>query len=173
MCQSLRDRHPQADRGRQDAAGQQRQPDPDECACPVLTVRAKHERSAVEATADLVDRHGEELSSIPVQSAARAAEPVAGPAVTVKCFEDNALLKSRCQVGRRIGCGPCGRRRGSLRCALVGDLIAGIALERGWSVWSYTGVSGSVALNELDIVKLWAPIPERAPRQALASLVSH
>ena len=50
---------------------------------------------ALEATADLVDHYGEALASIPVQfrSFGRRRR-FAGPAVTVKCFEDNALLKS-------------------------------------------------------------------------------
>ena len=50
---------------------------------------------AIEATADLVDHYGEALASIPVQfrSFGRRRR-FAGPAVTVKCFEDNALLKS-------------------------------------------------------------------------------
>ena len=47
------------------------------------------------STADLVDRYGDAVASIPVQfrSFGRKSR-FAGPAVTVKCFEDNALLKS-------------------------------------------------------------------------------
>jgi regulator of RNase E activity RraA len=53
------------------------------------------ERSDQMSTADLVDLHGESLQSIPLQlrSFGRRTR-FAGRAVTVKCFEDNALLKS-------------------------------------------------------------------------------
>ena len=110
--------------------------------------------SVVEATADLVDRYGEELSSIPVQfrSFGRRRR-FAGPAVTVKCFEDNALLKSTLSSWED----PSGAvlvvdGGGSLRSALVGDLIAGIAVDRGWSGLVVHGcVRDSVALDQLEI----------------------
>jgi regulator of ribonuclease activity A len=47
------------------------------------------------STADLVDEHGDALQSCDLQLrqyGGRAA--FAGPAVTVRCFQDNALLKS-------------------------------------------------------------------------------
>ena len=85
------------------------------------------------STADLVDRYGDALASIPVQfrSFGRKSR-FAGPAVTVKCFEDNALLKSTLAEEPD----PAGKvlvvdGGGSLRSALVGDLIAGIAVRRG------------------------------------------
>ncbi|HVD79905.1 MAG TPA: hypothetical protein VNB87_05175, partial [Propionibacteriaceae bacterium] len=87
------------------------------------------------STADLVDRYGHALASIPVQfrSFGRKSR-FAGPAVTVKCFEDNALLKSTLAEQPD----PSGKvlvvdGGGSLRSALVGDLIAGIAVRRGWA----------------------------------------
>lgn len=55
-----------------------------------------------------------------------------GRIATVRCLEDNVLVKQRC--------GEPGDGRvlvvdggGSLRCALVGDNIAGLALESGWA----------------------------------------
>ena len=106
------------------------------------------------ATADLVDEYGEALASIPVQlrSFGRRAR-FAGRAVTVKCFEDNALLK------QTLSEHPDPRGRvlvvdggGSLRTALVGDLIAAIAVERGWAGIVVHGcIRDSVAINDLEI----------------------
>jgi regulator of ribonuclease activity A len=54
-----------------------------------------------------------------------------GPIATVRCFEDNVLVKQRV--------GEPGEGRvlvvdggGSFRCALVGDNVAGLALANGW-----------------------------------------
>ena len=112
------------------------------------------DRVEPQATADLVDEYGEALASIPVQlrSFGRHAR-FAGPAVTVKCFEDNALLKKTLSDHTD----PQGRvlvvdGGGSLRSALVGDLIAAIAVERGWAGIVVHGcIRDSVAINALEI----------------------
>jgi regulator of ribonuclease activity A len=105
-------------------------------------------------TADLVDQHGEALQSIPVQfrSFGRRRR-FAGPAVTVKCFEDNALLKATLSDwAEPEGAVLVIDGGGSLRCALVGDLIAGIAVQRGWAGLVVHGcVRDSVAVDELEI----------------------
>ena len=110
--------------------------------------------AADEATADLVDGYGEALESIPVQfrSFGRRRR-FAGPAVPVKCFEDNALLKSTLSTWPdSSGAVLVVDGGGSLRCALVGDLIAGIAVDLGWSGLVVHGcVRDSVALDQLDI----------------------
>ena len=106
------------------------------------------------STADLVDLHGEALQSVPLQlrSFGRRRR-FSGPAVTLRCFEDNALLKATLSDWPE----PQGAvlvvdGGGSLRCALVGDLIAGIAVERGWSGLVVHGViRDSVAIGALDI----------------------
>lgn len=55
-----------------------------------------------------------------------------GEVATVRCLEDNVLLK------QRVGEDGAGRvlvvdGGGSLRCALLGDSVAGLALENGWA----------------------------------------
>lgn len=118
--------------------------------------------SEVEATADLVDRYGDALKSIPVQFRSFGRKRrFAGPAVTLKCFEDNALLKSMLSDFRlepemrpELVEGPVlvVDGGGSLRSALVGDVIAGIAVERGWAgLVVYGCVRDSVALDALDL----------------------
>ena len=112
------------------------------------------EKIEPQATADLVDEYGEALASIPVQlrSFGRRTR-FAGAAVTVKCFEDNALLKQTLAEHPD----PQGRvlvvdGGGSLRTALVGDLIAAIAVEHGWAGIIVHGcIRDSVAIDGLEI----------------------
>ena len=107
-----------------------------------------------EATADLVDLFGDQLASValPFRSYGGQAR-FSGPVVTVKCFEDNALLKQKLAQEEA----PEGKvlvvdGGGSYRSALVGDIIAGIAVERGWAGLIIHGVvRDSVALGELPI----------------------
>lgn len=112
------------------------------------------ERVTPKPTADLVDEYGESLASIPTQFRrfGRAAR-FAGPAVTVRCFEDNALLKATLaehpDPTNRVLVVDGG---GSLRAALVGDLIAGIAVDRGWAGIIVNGpIRDSVAIDGLPI----------------------
>lgn len=104
-------------------------------------------------TADLVDRYGDGLASVPVQFRSFGRRRFSGPAVTVKCFEDNALLKA--VLGDEPD--PAGKvlvvdGGGSLRSALVGDVIAGIAVDRGWAGLVVHGaVRDSVALDALEL----------------------
>ncbi len=55
-----------------------------------------------------------------------------GPVATVRCFEDNVLVKQRvAEPGEgRVLVVDGG---GSFRCALVGDNVAGTALANGWA----------------------------------------
>jgi regulator of ribonuclease activity A len=75
----------------------------------------------------------------------------AGPVHTVRCFEDNALLKSALS---EPGDGAVLVVDGgaSLHCALVGDVIAGLAATNGWAGIIVNGaVRDSVALRSIDI----------------------
>lgn len=105
-------------------------------------------------TADLVDVYGDRLDSISLQFRRFGrTNRFAGPVVTVKCREDNALLKRTLAdhddpVGRVLVIDG----GGSLRTALVGDLIAGIAVERGWAGLIVNGaIRDSVAIDALPI----------------------
>ena len=70
--------------------------------CPVLAIKRMRMAEAagmgqdnLPATADLVDSYGEDLDSIPVQFRSFGLRRrFGGPVVTLKCFEDNALLKA-------------------------------------------------------------------------------
>lgn len=117
---------------------------------PAASVPPDHELS----TADLVDRYGEDLDSISVQLRLFGGRTrFWGPVVTVKCHEDNALLKQTLSTEAD----PVGKvlvvdGGGSLRSALVGDVIAAIAVDRGWAGLVLHGVvRDSVALAGLDL----------------------
>ncbi|NEK60216.1 RraA family protein [Geodermatophilus sabuli] len=84
-------------------------------------------------TADLYDEHGTDLASCDVQFRQFGAHrSFSGPVTTIRCFEDNALVKSTVQQP--------GRGRvlvvdggGSVHTALMGDVIARTAADNGWA----------------------------------------
>ena len=74
-----------------------------------------------------------------------------GPAVTVKCFEDNSLARELLKTpgGGRVLVIDGG---GSRRCALVGDLLAAAGQSNGWAGIVVDGcVRDSVVLSTLAI----------------------
>jgi regulator of ribonuclease activity A len=82
-------------------------------------------------------------------SAAGLSSP--GPITTVKCFEDNALLKSVLSEPGKGGVLVIDGN-GSLHSALVGDIVAGLGVENGWAGLIINGaVRDAAALRTLDI----------------------
>jgi regulator of ribonuclease activity A len=84
-------------------------------------------------TADLVDSIGPDVRSCDVQFRQLGGRTeFAGPISTVRCFQDNALLKSILSEpgggGVLVIDGD-----GSLHTALVGDVIAELARTNGWA----------------------------------------
>jgi regulator of ribonuclease activity A len=84
-------------------------------------------------TADLYDERGEELDSIALQFQSMGGlSHFSGPVRTIRCLEDNALVKSTLGT-------PGGGAvlvvdgAGSLRTALMGDMIAASAVANGWA----------------------------------------
>jgi regulator of ribonuclease activity A len=97
------------------------------------------------STADLYDEYGDALQSCDLQFrqfGGRSA--VTGAAVTVRCFQDNALLKSvLSEPGEgRVLVVDGG---GSLHTALMGDLIAGLGVANGWAGVIINGAVRDVA----------------------------
>jgi regulator of ribonuclease activity A len=85
------------------------------------------------ATADLYDERGEDLASVSLQFQSLGGHShFSGPARTIKCFEDNALVK---EVLGTSGDGAVlvVDGNGSLGTALMGDMIAASAVQNGWS----------------------------------------
>lgn len=118
-------------------------------------------------TADLYDQHGDAL---------RVCDPIfrdfgghgafAGPVVTVKCFEDNTCVKSTlAEPGAgRVLVVDAG---GSLRCAMLGDLIAASAVENGWAgVILFGCVRDSAEIATMPLgVKALASNPRKSQRR--------
>lgn len=103
-------------------------------------------------TADLVDAHQDAVESCEVQFRRFGGRRAfAGRIRTVQTFEDNALLRSVLEMPGE-GAVLVVDGGGSLRVALVGDVIAGLALANGWSGLVINGaVRDSAALAALDI----------------------
>ncbi|MGE2735737.1 ribonuclease E activity regulator RraA [Mycolicibacterium vaccae] len=103
-------------------------------------------------TADLVDDIGPEVRSCDLQLRQLGGrDQFAGPITTVRCFQDNALLKS---VLSEPGDGGVLviDGAGSLHTALVGDVIAELARSNGWSGLIVHGaVRDASTLRNLDI----------------------
>jgi regulator of ribonuclease activity A len=110
-------------------------------------------------TCDIVDAHktSGRIQSCPVQFRQFGGrKSFAGPARTIKCHEDNALIK------KTLGTPGNGAvlvvdGGGSLRSALVGDVIAGLAVTNGWSglvLWGAVRDSGALITLDLGIKAL-------------------
>ena len=103
-------------------------------------------------TADLVDDIGDGVRSCDLQFGQYGGRPqFAGFVSTVRCLEDNALLKSVLSEpgeGRVLVVDGAG----SLHTALVGDVIAELARANGWSGLILNGaVRDAATLRTLDI----------------------
>ena len=103
-------------------------------------------------TADLVDDIGPDVRSCDVQFRQFGARTqFAGPITTVRCFQDNALLKSVLSSpgdGRVLVIDGSG----SLHTALVGDLIAELGRSNGWAGVIVNGaVRDAAALRDIEL----------------------
>lgn len=104
------------------------------------------------ATADLVDAHEPVIASCWVQLRNYGGHArFAGPIRTVRCHRDNALLKSILSTPGD-GAVLVVDGGGSLVSALVGDVIAGLAVKNGWAGIIVHGViRDSVAISGLPL----------------------
>jgi regulator of ribonuclease activity A len=104
------------------------------------------------ATSDVVDRHGDRAAVCTIEfrqfGRRRAFE---GPISTVRCHEDNVVMKRRLSEPgeNRVLVVDGG---GSLRVALMGDMIAGLAADNGWTgVIVHACVRDVASLRDLDV----------------------
>ena len=103
------------------------------------------------ATADLLDEHPDAAVCTLAFRQFGGVASFDGEIATVRCFEDNVLVKQRVTepgAGRVLVVDG----GGSLRVALVGDNIASLARDNGWAGLIIHGcVRDSAALRELVI----------------------
>ena len=118
---------------------------------------------------DLCDQHFNQLSVMdPIFQSYGKATIFSGQAVTVKCFEDNSLVKELA--------GTPGKGRilvidggGSTRRALLGDMIAENAVNNGWAGFVIYGAIRDVAtINTLNLgVKAITACPVKTEKRGL------
>lgn len=119
------------------------------------------------STADLYDQFEEQLGVCePIFSDFGGKDAFSGPAVTVKCFEDNSRVKEAlAQPGEgRVLVVDAG---GSMRCAMLGDLIAESAVANGWAGVVIDGCVRDVGrLAAMDLgIKALAATPRKSTRR--------
>ena len=117
------------------------------------------------ATTDLSDEAPEAVVTEPVFSGFGGEESFAGPIETVKVFEDNVLVKATLQTpgeGRVLVVDG----GGSLRCALVGDVLAQIAIDNEWAgIVVYGCVRDTAVTRTMPIgIKALAAHPKRSEK---------
>lgn len=118
-------------------------------------------------TADLYDELGEEIQSVPIQFRAFGGRTsFDGPIRTVRCFEDNALLKATVSTPGD-GAVLVVDGGGSVHRALMGDMIAEIAVQNGWAGVVINGaIRDQVAINGLALgVKALGTNPRKSTKE--------
>jgi regulator of ribonuclease activity A len=122
---------------------------------------------AMTKTADLYDAYGDALQvAEPVFRSFGGRTAFAGPIATVKVFEDNTLVRANLETtgGGHVLVVDGG---GSLRCALVGDLLAQLAIDNGWAGIIVNGcIRDSEEMGAMDIgVKALAAHPAKSEKR--------
>lgn len=118
------------------------------------------------STADLVDEHGDAIQSCDTQLLQYGGRrEFSGPIRTVRCHEDNALVKATLTTPGE-GAVLVVDGSGSLHTALIGDVIANLALKNGWSGVVVNGaVRDVVGLMLLEIgIKALGTNPRRSSK---------
>ena len=129
-------------------------------------------------TCDLLDDHPEKNIQVVTPSmdgksfkSYGARKSFAGQVVTVKCFEDNSRVK---ELLATDGTGKVLVVDGgaSMRCALMGDMIAESAVQQRWNgVVVYGCIRDVDAIAELDLgVHALAAIPQKSQRKGLGEI---
>lgn len=123
------------------------------------------------STPDLSDEHPVAAAVLlPWRSFGRR-ERFCGQVVTVRCFEDNSRIKELASTagGGRVMVVDGG---GSVRRALLGDMIAEVAAGNGWSGLVINGAVRDVeVLRTLGLgVMALAPVPTKTERNGLGEV---
>jgi regulator of ribonuclease activity A len=119
------------------------------------------------STADLTDEHrGNVQVAAPVFRTFGGRTAFGGPVVTIRTFEDNSLVRKALEE-------PGDERvlvvdgAGSMRCALLGDRLAALGAENGWSgVIVHGCVRDTAILATIDLgVQALAPHPCKSEKR--------
>ncbi len=118
-------------------------------------------------TADLYDELEESIQSLPLQLRSFGGRTAFdGPIRTVRCFEDNALVKATLATPGN-GAVLVVDGGGSVSRALMGDMIAESAVANGWAgVVIHGAIRDQVAINGLDLgVKALGSNPRKSTKE--------
>jgi regulator of ribonuclease activity A len=100
------------------------------------------------STADICDEFLDRLQVLePLFTEFGGKKKFSGEIVTLKCFEDNSLVKSTLG-GPGHGKVLVVDGGGSIRCALVGDILGAMAVQNGWR-----GVLINGCVRDVEILK--------------------
>ena len=104
-------------------------------------------------TADLIDTHASDLQLVHLPFRAFGLrQSFAGQAQTVKCFEDNTLIRAELEKpgkGRVLVIDAAG----STRVAVMGDMLAALAIENDWAGVVLNGaIRDSVEIDNMNIL---------------------
>lgn len=123
------------------------------------------------ATADLCDAHAEQVRvAAPIFRSYGGRTSIHGPIATLKLFEDNGLVRQTLDTpgaGRVLVIDG----GGSLRCALLGDQLAALAVNNGWAgvvIWGCIRDSAAIAGMDLGVFAL-ATHPQKTTKQNLGT----
>ena len=123
-------------------------------------------------TADLCDEHSDSLSvAAPMFNDYGKNISFAGGISTVKCFEDNSLVRQQLETqgNGRVLVVDGG---GSMRCAMVGDMLAKLGADNGWSgILVYGCIRDSGVIATIDIgVKAIATHPLKSVKKGAGEI---
>lgn len=121
-------------------------------------------------TADLCDAHEDKLAVVAPMFASYGGRPsFGGPIATLKIFEDNSFVRKALE-------GPGNGRvlvidgGASMRCALVGDQLAELAVKNGWAgILVYGCIRDSKAIGEMDLASSPSAPTRRRPSSATSA----
>lgn len=119
------------------------------------------------STADLHDEHEDkvQVANVLMQSFGRKTS-FSGPISTVKCFEDNSLVRAALEEpgNGRVLVVDGGA---SIRCALVGDKLAELGIKNGWEGLVINGcIRDTAVISTLDIgIKALGANPRRSVKK--------
>lgn len=124
------------------------------------------------ATADVYDERGEQVDSLALQLRDLGGrQAFDGPVRTVRCHRDNALVKAVLQTPGD-GAVLVVDGRGSLESALVGDIIAGAAVDNGWAgIVVFGAVRDAAVLATLPLgVKALGTNPRKSAKDGVGEV---
>ncbi len=104
------------------------------------------------ATADLYDEYGDSLQvASPMFNNYGGANRFSGVISTVKCHEDNTFVRSTLEQSGE-GKVLVVDGGGSLRCALLGDMLAELGIKNGWTgIIVYGCIRDSAVIGKMKI----------------------